>query len=320
MNTRFKSSATAMLGAVAMLAATIAGCSKGTDRAEVTDTPPSATSTPPSRTPVQTVEVDRSAYWGGLRFDVGSVAYTPGPHGGYKIVVNTTVTNTLKTAAIRSWPSLSLDLDGSPLTGDVGTAVPPAPGDANPLSIVFKGTARSGPAFVFDDAALVLGKAGLAQAVVPLGRGGPQAVTLKPLEVPTPPSGSVLTSGRLTLNLKSVQLRADYGNGGGTTVLRRGQRALLVVFDMEGHVGPPGMVVDGSLFRLRLPNGQEIGPTEAPIEALYPNRPTRQNQAAWFILEGATDGSYAFTVTDPGKVSAISSLSLTGIKDSGPVS
>ncbi|MFD8596229.1 hypothetical protein ACFV1L_14645 [Kitasatospora sp. NPDC059646] len=266
----------------------------------------------------KTVQIGRSAWWGGLRFDVKSATWTPGQGGEYTVVLDTAVTNTFTATAIRSWPELALDLAGTPVDGDPGSAVPPVPGATDPLPITFRGHPDRGRPFAFDGASLVLGGAGTAQGVVPLGQGGRAAVSLKPVDLR--PSGTSLTSGRLTLNLKSAQLRADFGDGNGITTLKPGQRAVLVVFDMKGAVGPAGMAVDGTALRLKLPGGQEVGPTAAPIEAIYPDRPLRQDQAAWFVFSGATDGDYTFSVTDAPSPAAAVELTASGLAGSGPLS
>ncbi|WP_371496374.1 hypothetical protein OG871_10940 [Kitasatospora sp. NBC_00374] len=272
----------------------------------------------PAAAKTGTVTIGRTAYWGGLRFDIKSATRTPDPDGErFKITLDTTVTNTFRTAAVRDWPDIAIDLSGTPLTGDHGTAVPPTPGATNPLQITFTGT---GP-FGFDGASLVLGDSGQAQAVVPLGSGGRPAVTLAPIDLKLP-AKPALTSGRLTLTLKSAQLRADVGGGNGSGALTLGQRGLLLVFDLSGQVGPAGMAVDGGSLRLKLPNGQEVGPTVAPIEAIYPDRPTRQDQVAWFVFPGATDGDYTLTVTDPDQntaAPATAALPATAVRASGPV-
>ncbi|MEV4612926.1 hypothetical protein AB0K43_10015 [Kitasatospora sp. NPDC049258] len=262
-----------------------------------------------------TVTIGKTAYWGGLRFDVKSATYAPDPDGEhFKVTLATTVTNTFRTTAVRDWPDIAIDVNGTPLTGDRGAAVPPTPGASNPLPLTFTGTG----AFSLDGASLVLGDAGQAQAVVPLGTGGRPAVTLAPVDLKLP-ANPTLTSGRLTLNLKTAQLRADVGGGNGSGALTLGQRGLLVVFDMTGQVGPAGMAVDGGSLRLKLPGGEEIGPTVAPIEAIYPDRPGRQDQVAWFVFSGATDGDYTLSVTDPDHATpATAVLPATGVKASGP--
>ncbi|MER8182490.1 hypothetical protein [Kitasatospora sp. NPDC094015] len=262
-----------------------------------------------------TVTIGRTAYWGGLKFDVKTATYTPDPDGEhFKVTLATTVTNTFRTTAVRDWPDIAIDVNGTPLTGDHGTAVPPTPGAANPLPLTFTGTG----AFALDGASLVLGDSGQAQAVVPLGTGGRPAVTLAPVDLKLP-ANPALTSGRLTVNLKTAQLRADVGGGSGGGALTLGQRGLLVVFDLNGQVGPAGMAVDGSSLRLKLPNGEEVGPTVAPIEAIYPDRPSRQDQTAWFVFSGATDGDYTLSVTDPDHgAPATAVLPATNVKASGP--
>ncbi|KDN86248.1 hypothetical protein [Kitasatospora cheerisanensis] len=264
------------------------------------------------------MQIGRSAWWGGLRFDVKSATFTPGQGGEYTLALDTTVTNTFTATAIHNWPELAVDLAGTPTAGDPGNAVPPVPGASNPLPITFRGYADQGHPFTFDGASLVLGGAGTAQGVVPLGQGGRAAVSLKPVDLKL--SGTSLTSGRLTLDLKSAQLRADFGDGNGITTLRPGQRAVLVVFDLKGAVGPAGMAVDGTALRLKLPNGQEVGPTAAPIEAIYPDRPLRQDQAAWFVFGGATDGDYTFSVTDAPNPAGAVELTASGLAGSGPLS
>ncbi|WP_035850335.1 hypothetical protein [Kitasatospora azatica] len=319
------------LTAAVLTAALATGCAG--HATTISSRPAASNAAPPAATAVTTgaaasgsasaqaksVQIGKSVYWGGLRFDVKSAAYQPTGGGAYQVVLDTTVTNTFKTFAVRDWPEFAIDLAGTPLPGQYGNAVPPTPGASNPLTITFDGAAGPNRPFSFDGASFVLGDAALAQAVVPLGTGGREAISLKPVDLALP-AGAALTSGRLTLNLKSAQLRADFGDGNGVTTLKRGQRAVLVVFDMTGRVGDAGMAVDGSFLRLKLPNGQVVGPTRAPIEALYPDRPTRQDQAAWFIFEGATDGDYTLSVTDQPAAAASLALPATGVKDSGPVS
>jgi len=310
--------------AAAVLTATLAtGCepdtSTGGDGQKATNAAPSsASSSAPAGSQPTTVQIGRTAYWGGLKVEVKSATYKPAAEGsyGYKVVLDTTVTNTFRTTAVRNWPDFAIDIAGTPLGGDYGSAVPPTPGASNPLTLTFSGSADSGRGFAFDGASLVLGDPSETQAVVPLGKGGREAITLKPIDLKLP-ANTALTSGRLSLSLKYAQLRADVGSN---TSLKRGQRALLVVFDMTGHVGPAGMAVDGGMLRLKLPNGQVVGPTAAPIEAIYPDRPTRQDQAAWFVFEGATDGDYTLSVTDTDAPPASAALPATGTQDSGPVS
>ncbi|GAA4995385.1 hypothetical protein [Kitasatospora paranensis] len=257
--------------------------------------------------------IGRTLYWGGLRFDVKTAAATPATDTtGGRLVLTTTVTNTFRTTPVNDWPTIGIDVNGTPLTGDHGTAVPPTPGASNTLPITF--TTPAG--FTLDGASLVLGDPGQAQAVLPLGTGGRAAVDLKPLDLALPANHTV-TGGRLALALKSAQLRADTGN----TALKLGERALYLTYDMTGTVGPAGMAVSGDSLRLRLPGGQEIGPSSAPIEAIYPDRPTRQNQAAWFVFSGATDGDYTLTVTDPDHngTPATAVFHVTGVTTAGPV-
>ncbi|TWE16513.1 hypothetical protein [Kitasatospora atroaurantiaca] len=313
----------AALAAAVLTAALATGCgpdtTTGGDGQKATNAAPSSVSSSALGTSrPTTVQIGRTAYWGGLKIDVKSATYKPATEGGYgyKVVLDTTVTNTFRTTAVRNWPDFAIDIAGTPLGGDYGSAVPPTPGASNPLTLTFNGSADADHAFTFDGASLVLGDASEAQAVVPLGKGGREAISLKPIDLKLP-ANTVLTSGRLSLSLKTAQLRADVGNNNG---LKRGQRALLVVFDMTGHVGPAGMAVDGGILRLKLPNGQVVGPIAAPIEAIYPDRPTRQDQAAWFVFEGATDGDYTLSVTDTDTPPASVPLPATGLKDSGPVS
>lgn len=318
--------AAAALAAAALLAALTTACDDTTPApaasrhpapvATATGAPSAAASTGTGA--ARTVQIGRSVWWGGLKFDVKSATYTPGQGGDYQVQVDTTVTNTFRTTAVHYWPDLAIDLGGTPTPGDPGTAVPPVPGASNPLPITFKGYADKNHPFTFDGASLVLGAPGTAQGVVPLGKGGRTAVSLKPVDLKA--AGSSLTSGRLTLDLKYAQLRADFGDGNGVTTLKPGQRAVLVVFDLKGAVGPAGMAVDGTVLRLKLPDGQEVGPTVAPIEAIYPDRPLRQDQAAWFVFDGATDGDYTFSVTDAPNPAAPVKLTATGLADSGPLS
>ncbi|RKE18576.1 hypothetical protein [Streptomyces sp. TLI_171] len=315
----------AALAAAALIAAGATACNDD-------DPAPAATASHPAGAPAaaasaaassgtqgaRTVQVGRTAWWGGLKFEVKSATYTPGANGDYQVVLDTAVTNTFRTTAVNYWPDLAIDLGGTPVTGDQGTAVPPVPGATNPLPITFRGVTDKSHPFAFDGASFVLGAPGTAQAVVPLGKGGRAAVSLKPVDLKL--SGTSITSGRLTLDLKSAQVRADFGDGNGVTTLKPGQRAVLVLFDMKGAVGPAGMAVDGSVLRLKLPNGQEVGPTVAPIEAIYPDRPLRQDQAAWFVFSGATDGDYTFSVTDAPNAAAPVKLTGTGLADSGPLS
>ncbi|MFJ1702388.1 hypothetical protein [Kitasatospora sp. NPDC088346] len=322
---------TALALAAALLAAGLATACGPEDHADpapapAATTPAAGTAAPgaatgtPAAAKAGTVTIGRTAYWGGLRFDVKTATYTPDPDPDgerFEVTLATTVTNTFRTTAVRDWPDIAIDIGGTPLTGDHGSAVPPTPGATNPLQITFTGT---GP-FGFDGASLVLGDSGQAQSVVPLGTGGRPAVTLAPVDLKLP-AKPALTSGRLTLTLKSAQLRADVGGGNGSGALTLGQRGLLLVFDLNGQVGPAGMALDGGSLRLRLPNGQEVGPTVAPIEAIYPDRPTRQDQVAWFVFPGATDGDYTLTVTDPDRGTAAPAtavLPATGVKASGPV-
>ncbi|GAA2833684.1 hypothetical protein GCM10010441_67870 [Kitasatospora paracochleata] len=322
----------AALAAAILTAALATACDPSGDKAPANGAPPATTTVSPAgqggsgggtgtgATAAKTVQIGRTVYKGGLKFEVKSATYTPGDatSGSYKLVIDTAVTNTFKTGAIRDWPDIAIDIAGTPITGDPGTAVPPTPGATNPLPLTFSAYTSAGHPFSFDGASLVLGDAAEAQAVVPLGKGGREAVDLKPVDLtlPTP----ALTSGRLTLTLKYAQLRADYGDGGGVTALKRGQRSLLVVFDMKGNVGPAGMAVDGSMLRLRLPGGQEVGPTRAPIEAIYPDHPLFQNEAAWFVFDGATDGDYTLSVTDaPDAAPATAAFHATDLKSSGPL-
>ncbi|WP_033820213.1 hypothetical protein [Kitasatospora sp. MBT63] len=312
--------------AAALLAAGLATACDPTGSSDAAPAAPTATTaapgaattaSPAGKAAAGTVTIDRTAYWGGLRFDIKTAAYTPDPDGsGYKVVLTTTVTNTFRTSPVHYWPDIALDLNGTPVRGDVGTAAPPTPGATNPLPITFTGTGTFG----YDGASLVLGESGQAQAAVPLGKGGRPAVTLAPVELKLP-TAATITSGRLGLTLKSAELRADVGGGSGDGALTLGQRALKVVFDLNGKVGPAGMAVDGATLRLKLPNGQEVGPTVAPIEAIYPDRPTRQDQVAWFVFQGATDGDYTLSVTDPDNTAAPATATFpaTGVKDSGPV-
>ncbi|MEV4557556.1 hypothetical protein AB0K51_11235 [Kitasatospora sp. NPDC049285] len=280
-------------------------------------TAPTASAPAVAPTAPTSVQVGKTVWWGGLKFEVKDASYAAGPNGDYTVTLNTNVTNTFKTTAIHYWPSLALDLSGSPVTGDLGTAAPPVPGATNPLPVTFKGNVDPKHPFSFDGASFVLGDPGVAQAVAPLGKGGRTAVTLKPVDLKL--AGNSITSGRLTLDLKYAQLRADFGDGNGVTTLKPGQRAVLVVFDMKGNVGPAGMAVDGSFLRLKLPNGQEVGPTVAPIEAIYPDRPTRQDMAAWFVFNGATDGDYTLSVTDAPGAAAPVKLTAAAVADSGPL-
>ncbi|GAA4844588.1 hypothetical protein [Kitasatospora terrestris] len=264
----------------------------------------------------KTVQLGRTVYKGGLKFDVATASYQPGENGDFKVVVDTTVTNTFKTSAVRDWPDFALDIAGTPVRGDYGTAVPPTPSASNRLPLTFAGHSEPGHPFAFDGTSLVLGDAAEAQAVLPLGTGGREAADLKPVDLTLPGTG--LTSGRLTLTLKTAQLRADFGDGapGG---LQRGQRALFVVYDMKGNVGPAGMAVAGEVLRLKLPNGQEVGPSRAPIEAIYPDHPLYQDQAAWFVFSGAGDGDYTLTVTDAPSAPGAAVFHATGLKASGPL-
>ncbi|WP_030262534.1 hypothetical protein [Streptomyces sp. NRRL B-24484] len=260
-----------------------------------------------------TTTIGRTLYAGGLRFDVKTAATTPATDTtGGKLVLTTTVTNTFRTTPVNDWPTISVDVNGTPLSGDHGTAVPPTPGASNTLPITF--TTPAG--FTLDGASLVLGDPGQNQAVLPLGTGGRAAADLKPLDLALPAAHTV-TGGRLALSLKSAQLRADTAN----SPLKLGERALYLTYDMTGTVGPAGMAVSGDSLRLRLPGGQEVGPSSAPIEAIYPDRPTRQNQAAWFVFSGATDGDYTLTVTDPDHngTPATAVFHVTGVTAAGPV-
>lgn len=316
----------AAIAAAALTAALATGCepdSPATGTAQnTTNAAPPATPGAPTSAPgkaATTVQIGKTLYWGGLKFEVKSATYKAAAADGSsssKVVVDTTVTNTFKTEAVRNWPDSALDIAGTPVMGDYGTAAPPTPGASNPVPLTFTTNADPGHPFSFDGASLVLGDASETQAVAPLGTGGREAISLKPIDLKLP-GDPALTSGRLSLNLKYAQLRADTGS----TALKRGQRALLVVFDMTGHVGPAGMAVSGENLRLKLPNGQVVGPTAAPIEALYPDRPTRQDQAAWFSFDGATDGDYTFSVTDTDNNTPPATVTLpaTGLKDSGPL-
>ncbi|PBC71891.1 hypothetical protein BX265_6505 [Streptomyces sp. TLI_235] len=260
-----------------------------------------------------TTTVGHTVYWGGLRFDVKTAAATPATDTtGGRLVLTTTVTNTFRTTPVNDWPTLSIDVNGTPIAGDHGTAAPPTPGASNTLPITF--TTPTG--FTLDGASLVLGDPGQNQAILPLGTGGRTAADLKPLDLALP-AGHTVTGGRLALTLKSAQLRADTAN----TPLKLGERALYITYDMTGTVGPAGMAVSGDSLRLRLPGGQEVGPSSAPIEAIYPDRPTRQNQAAWFVFSGATDGDYTLTVTDPDHngTPATAVFHVTGVTAAGPV-
>jgi len=313
---------TAALAAAVLTAALATGCGPDDDPSPAAL--PAATATVPSA-PVtakaaQTVQIGRTVYWGGLKYEVKGATYKPTDNGGYKLTLDTTVTNTFRTFAVRDWPQFTVDLAGTPVTGDQGSAVPPTPGASNQLPITFTAPADPDKPFAFDGASFVIGDPAQAQAVVPLGKGGREAVTLKPIDLALPADPAV-RSGRLTLTLKTAQLRADFGDSNGRTSLTRGQRAVLVVFDMKGDVGPAGMAVAGEILRLKLPSGQEVGPTVAPIVAIYPDHPLYQNQAAWFVFDGATDGDYTLTVTDaPSAPPAATTFHAGALKDSGPLS
>ena len=232
----------------------------------------------------QTVEVNKTAWYAGYKFTFGDASFIS--ENG-----EVTIAAQVENLAQRN---VTFDLEATLSSGNQHF------GGYNRDSPIIPGGRWADVVFEFTvghldgslaDAVLTFGDAERAQTVVPLG-GGPGLVAHEPRPVLT---NTTVALRDLTLVFTSCDLRGDI-----VPDHRQAPAGHLVIacwinarYDGVGSIH----YYDEEQFRLRLPDGNALGPTAYPIMNLNRGVPEPNTYVAFFVKE-PVEGAYAVQVVD----------------------
>jgi hypothetical protein len=231
------------------------------------------------------VEVDRTAWYGGFRVTVDGVAFEPPPGGGAPVVhVDLTLANEGETS-VAFIAELTLAIGELALPAS-DWDMPSVPGGASGEAwVAFE------PAGEVDlrEAALVIGRASTTQARIPFV-GDEGAVTLEPV---TAELGDELEVGDLTVLVESVEVRAD--DPGYHSQADAGS-AWLIVHWAATDSSDSGTTVGETTLRLATPDGLRIAP-EDYASAFITAGSSEPDLTTTFPFDPAAGGEHVLVVT-----------------------
>lgn len=147
--------------------------------------------------------------------------------------------------------------------------------------------------FSLGDAVVTFGASDRNQAVVPLGSAGTVA-SLEP--VPVVFAATRLSAGRLTLDVRRAEARADDPLAGGYRQAPRGHRFLVVDFASIATTVPYGQNVFNGTIVVTLPDGTTVA-ADSLNELPYPDKPAVDFRAS-YLVDDPPQGAYKLVLRD----------------------
>lgn len=148
--------------------------------------------------------------------------------------------------------------------------------------------------FTFDDATLIIGHPNNNQAIVPLGPGGEDLVTLAPVEIAV--TGDAI-AGSVTASVERVELRADLPEDHG--IADKDHLYLTVYFSVTPQAGIPvgSGLIEPENFLIEEPDGSRVAATDASLELLQGKEGTTIDDLfALFEVDNPAEGEFKFIV------------------------
>jgi hypothetical protein len=298
-NSRFRSIsaafwlAIALLGAMALVSAACGGGGDSEPTATVEEEEP--TDEPTSEATDETVDIDQTLWHSGWKVTLGEATVSTDEFGVRTVTIDATFENLgADTATFDS--QLVLTTGGNSYT-ETGTEqeLPQVPGELSGSGVI---AIRVDEEFSFDDATLVIGNPDNNQAIVPLGPGGDDLVTLEPQEIAV--SGDV-TAGAVKVTVERAELRADLPDV--HSIMEEGKLALTVYFSVTPSAGiqiGQGVFQDPNVA-LKLPDGTAVAVRSDGVSGVNEllqgkESTTISGLAVRFEVPEPAEGQYAFVV------------------------
>ncbi|MGH2348135.1 MAG: hypothetical protein ACRDFT_01560 [bacterium] len=239
-----------LLGTALALTLTLA-CGGGDDEAQ--PMPASLEATDEASPDADSVTVDESFWHAGWKVTLDEATLTPGDFGAAEVAISATFENLGDDEAIFD-SQLLLTSGGNDYAdeGSAGHDLPRVPGEREGEGAF---SFRVDEEFSLDDATLVVGNPDNNQAIVPIGPGGDDLVSLEPTEIAA--SGTA-TAGAVTLTVERAELRADLPDR--HSEVEDGKLALTVYFSATPQAGiqvGQGVLQSPNVV-LELPNGTTV--------------------------------------------------------------
>jgi hypothetical protein len=285
--------ALALIASIALISAACGGGGGSDPTPTVEEEEP--TEEPASEAEDETVQIDESFWHAGWKVTLGEATVTTGDFGARTVTIDATFEN-LGTEPATFDSQLVLTSGGTAYSETtLDQDLPQVPGELTGDGTI---AIRVDEEFTFDDATLTIGNPMNNQAVVPLGPGGDELVTLEPQEIAV--SGPV-TAGALTVNVERGELRADLPDQ--HSITEEGTLALTIYFTATPSAGI--MIGQGVLqapnVALRLPDGTSVAVRDDGVSGVNEllqgkEGTTIPNLSVRFEVPEPAAGQYAFIV------------------------
>ncbi len=279
------------VAALAVLAsAALSGCafSLGDDdeapeaRAGAGAAPVDAEAEPAAKSGKQSLKVDKSVWYGGLKLTFGEVTYDPAAR--QPLLAKVLVDN----LSGRDWrPSLPIifSVDGQQYEGDFVQSTLVGGKQQSRLELAFRVEQLPGGLAAGQ---FLVGRGSEVQSVLPLGTA--KLVANEPKQVLGPKKTTVRD---LTISWKTCELRGDFVPQHDQAQREHTVLACWLDLQADRH----SHYVGEQHFRLKLPDGTVVGPTRAPNEATGQNKVEADCYLA-FQIKWPAAGSYTLQVVD----------------------
>jgi hypothetical protein len=241
----------------------------------------------------QQLDVKRTVWYGGKKITVGKATYDPGADEPLQIDV------LMENLAAKDDNSVSLTrvyfgAEGQNTEGRIKELSSLPGGQMSNGTFSFR---LDKPVTNLKTGVLTIGRSDTVQAVVPFGD-PTKAVTLEPKKLLQAPAEH--TVGVLTFRVTTCEQRADYPVE--HKQAPKGSYMVVCVVDVKSNkTSGYDHGVWNSNFRLKLPNGTIVAPTDWSIVLLNSNQQER-DQPVGFTIRWPAPGAYALQVLDSGRL------------------
>jgi hypothetical protein len=243
----------------------------------------------------ETVDIDQTFWHSGWKVTLGEATVAEGDFGARVVTIDATFENLGEdTAAFDSQLVLT---SGGNSYADTSPEheLPRVPAELSGEGVI---AIHVDEEFTFDDATLVVGRAENNQAVVPLGPGGDELVTLEPQEIAV--SGDV-TAGAVKATVERAELRADLPDQ--HSITEEGTLVLTVYFSVTPSAGiqlGQGLIQDPNVA-LKLPDGTSVAVRDdglSGVNELLQGKEgtTISGLSVRFDVPEPAEGQYAFVL------------------------
>lgn len=243
--------------------------------------------------PGPTVELHRTAWYGGFQVNIESGAIVKDKDTGKpQVQLTTTFVNDGDDLARFDYSSLDLASGGNHYQAGFDLeGIPDVPGKASGHGRLSFDVDEK---FTFADAVLTLGSSDYQQAVLPLGGSG-EAKPNKPVTVPL--TGAT-TSDQIRAQITGGEIRADLPRRHRQS--RAGSVSLKIVVNVTAvRTGAGGYPLSQNNFALSLPDGSQVAPDDQDkMITLLSLNETLTGGILWFTIPAPAGGRYLLLVTD----------------------